>query len=103
MAWVILFLAGIFEVGWAVGLKYTDGFSRLWPSLLTLSALLISFALLGVAMKTLPMSTAYAVWVGIGMLGTAVLGLLLGDSMSLLRLASLGLITLGVLGLKMTG
>lgn len=101
MAWTALFFAGIFEIGWAIGLKYTQGFTRLLPSLWTLGSMAISLALLGYALKTLPVGTAYAVWTGIGAAGTALLGIyLLGESASLTRLACLGLIVLGILGLK---
>ena len=102
MAWIILFVAGLFEVGWAVGLKYTEGFTRLWPSVLTLLAMGISIGLLGLAMKTLPVGTAYAVWVGVGAVGTAILGIvLLGEPASAGRLISLGLIVAGIVGLKL--
>lgn len=101
MSWLILFVAGLFEIGWAIGLKYTAGFTRLWPSLGTLVAMTVSVVLLGLAMKSLPVGTAYAVWVGIGMVGTALLGILLfGEPTNLLRVASLGLIVAGVIGLK---
>ncbi len=102
MAWVALFVAGLFEVGWAIGLKYTEGFSRLWPSLGTVAAMAISFYLLALALKTLPIGTAYAVWTGIGAVGTAVLGIaLFGESSALLRLACIALIVAGILGLKL--
>jgi quaternary ammonium compound-resistance protein SugE len=102
MAWVILVLAGILEVCWAVGLKYSDGFSRLWPSLWTVSAMIASLVLLGVAVKTLPLGTAYAVWTGIGTIGTVIVGiLLLGESASLLRLLCVSLILFGIIGLKL--
>ena len=102
MQWLILILAGLLEIGWAVGLKYTDGFTRLWPSVFTLSAMLASVVLLAIAMKTLPVGTAYAVWMGIGAAGTVILGIFLfGESTSLLRLASVALILLGVAGLKL--
>lgn len=102
MSWVLLTIAGLFEVGWAIGLKYTEGFSRLWPSVWTLLAMSISFWLLGVAMKTLPVGTAYAVWVGVGAVGTAILGMvLLGESANPARLVSLGLIVAGIIGLKL--
>ncbi len=102
MNWVILFVAGLLEVGWAIGLKYTQGFTRPWPTVATLLCLVASFLLLGLAMKTLPVGTAYAVWVGIGALGTAVLGIVLfGESMAVLKLVSLGLICAGILGLKL--
>jgi quaternary ammonium compound-resistance protein SugE len=101
MQWFILVLAGLLEIGWAIGLKYTDGFTRLWPSVFTVAAMLASVALLGAAMKTLPVGTAYAVWVGIGAAGTVILGIVLFDeSISIMRLTSVGLILLGVAGLK---
>jgi quaternary ammonium compound-resistance protein SugE len=101
-AWVILVLAGLCEVGWAVGLKYTEGFTRLWPSLATIAAILLSLGLLGVALRDLPLGTAYAVWTGIGTLGTAVLGIwLFGESTSVLRLVCIGLILAGIVGLKL--
>jgi quaternary ammonium compound-resistance protein SugE len=100
--WVVLVLAGIFEMVWAIGLKYTDGFSRLWPSVLTLLAMVISVLLLAQAMKTLPVGTAYAVWTGIGTLGTAVLAVFLfGEPVTLLRLAGVGLILAGIVALKL--
>lgn len=102
MPWIILLLAGIFEIGWAIGLKYTEGFTRLWPTLGTVTAMVVSMALLGVAMKSLPVGTAYAVWVGIGAVGTAILGMvLLGEPANPGRLVSLGLIVLGIIGLKL--
>lgn len=102
MAWVILVAAGLFEIGWAIGLKYTQGFTRLWPSVWTGAAMLTSVGLLGIAMKTLPVGTAYAVWVGIGSVGVVVLGIvLLGESANLMRLVSVGLILAGVIGLKL--
>lgn len=102
MAWLLLVLAGLFEVGWAIGLKYTEGFSRLWPSVATLAAMAISVGLLGVAMKSLPVGTAYAVWVGVGAVGTAILGIVLfGESAAVGRLVSLGLIVAGIVGLKL--
>ncbi|MCC8429655.1 quaternary ammonium compound efflux SMR transporter SugE [Reyranella aquatilis] len=103
MAWFILFIAGLCEIGWAIGLKYTDGFSRLLPSVLTGSAMVVSVILLGVALKTLPVGTGYAVWTGIGAVGTAVLGIFLfGEAADLPRLASIGLIVAGIVGLKLT-
>jgi quaternary ammonium compound-resistance protein SugE len=102
MAWTILFVAGLMEVGWAIGLKYTEGFSRLVPSVLTLACMLASIVLLGLAVKTLPIGTAYAVWTGIGAVGTAVLGIILfGDPATALRLACIGLIVAGIVGLKL--
>lgn len=101
MNWVILVVAGLFEIGWAVGLKYTEGFTRVWPTLGTVFSMLISLGLLGVAMKTLPMGTAYAIWVGVGAVGTVILGMvLLGESVNPLRLISLALIVVGIIGLK---
>lgn len=102
MAWLLLFVAGLMEIGWAIGLKYTEGFTRLVPSVLTLVAMLISIVLLGLALKTLPVGTAYAVWTGIGAVGTAILGIvLLGDPATAARLASIGLIVAGIVGLKL--
>ena len=102
MAWVILFVAGLMEVGWAIGLKYTEGFTRLVPSVLTLTAMTISVVLLAIALKTLPVGTAYAVWTGIGAVGTAILGIVLfGDPATLARLACIGLIVAGIVGLKL--
>jgi len=102
MAWVLLFVAGLLEVGWAIGLKYTEGFTRLWPSVFTLAAMVLSVVLLGVAMKSLPVGTSYAVWVGVGAVGTAILGMVLfGEPASLGRLVSLGLIVAGIVGLKL--
>ncbi len=101
-AWVILVLAGLCEVAWAVGLKYTEGFTRLWPSLATIAAILLSLGLLGVALRHLPLGTAYAVWTGIGTLGTAVLGIwLFGESTSVLRLVCISMILAGIVGLKL--
>jgi quaternary ammonium compound-resistance protein SugE len=102
MHWFILLLAGLFEVGWAIGLKYTDGFTRLWPTVGTVLAMIISLGLLGVAMKSLPVGTSYAVWVGVGAVGTALLGIvLLGEPANAGRLISLGLIVAGIVGLKL--
>lgn len=104
MSWLVLIIAGLFETGWAIGLKYTEGFTRFWPSVATLLAMLISVAMLGMAMKQLPVGSAYAVWVGIGAVGTVILGIiLLGDSASLPRLISVGFIILGIIGLKLAG
>lgn len=104
MTWTLVFLAGLLEVGWAVGLKYTDGFSRPVPTLLTVAAMLASLVLLALAMRQLPVGTAYAVWVGIGAVGTVIAGVFLFDeSLSLARLASVGVIVVGVLGLKYAG
>lgn len=103
MAWALLVLAGLFEVGWAIGLKYTEGFTRLWPSVGTIAAMVISVGLLGLAMKTLPVGTAYAVWVGVGAVGTAILGIVLfAEAANIGRVLSLGLIVLGIVGLKLT-
>lgn len=103
MAWWVLVLAGLFEVAWAIGLKYTDGFSRLVPSALTLAAMAASVGLLGIAMKTLPVGTAYAVWVGVGAVGTALLGIaLFGEAANAGRLISLALIVAGIVGLKLS-
>ena len=103
MAWIVLIVAGLFEVGWAIGLKYTEGFTRLWPTVGTVAAMGISVALLGVAMKTLPVGTSYAVWVGVGAVGTAILGIvLLGESANAGRLISLALIVAGIVGLKLS-
>lgn len=101
MDWFILIIAGLFEIGWAIGLKYTDGFTRLWPTIGTVLSMMISLGLLGLAMKSLPVGTAYAIWVGIGAVGTVMLGIvLLGDSISPVRLLSLCLIVAGIIGLK---
>ena len=101
MAWILLLVAGIFEVGWAVGLKYTDGFTRLWPSLATLVAMAVSVVLLAMAVRTLPLGTAYAVWTGIGAAGTVILGIVLfNEPATLLRLGCVGLILGGIIGLK---
>ena len=103
MAWALLFVAGLFEIGWAIGLKYTDGFTRLWPTVGTVLAMIISLGLLGVAMKSLPVGTSYAVWVGVGAVGTAILGIvLLGEPANAGRLLSLGLIVAGIVGLKLS-
>lgn len=103
MSWVMLICAGLFEIVWAIGLKYTDGFTRLWPSLVTAVAMLISVSLLGFSMKSLPVGTAYAVWVGVGAIGTAILGIVLfGESSSVPRLLSLLLILCGIIGLKLS-
>ncbi|MBM6592694.1 quaternary ammonium compound efflux SMR transporter SugE [Microvirga pudoricolor] len=102
MAWIYLALAGLFEIGWAIGLKYTDGFSRLVPSALTVASMIVSVVLLGLALKTLPVGTGYAVWTGIGTVGTALLGIyLFADPANAARLACIGLIVVGILGLKM--
>ncbi len=102
MAWIILVLAGLFEIGWAVGLKYTEGFTRLWPSLWTVGAMVLSLSLLGLALRTLPLGTAYAIWTGIGTVGTALLGIwLFGEPATALRLLCIGLILAGIVGLKL--
>ena len=102
MAWLLLFIAGLFEIGWAVGLKYTDGFTRLVPSVLTLTCMTGSIVMLGFAVKSLPMGTAYAVWTGIGAVGTAILGIVLfGDPAGTARIACIGLIVAGIVGLKL--
>ena len=102
MPWIILVLAGLFEIGWAIGLKYTEGFTRLWPSVWTVAAMIVSLGLLGVAMKSLPVGTSYAVWVGVGAVGTAILGIvLLGEPATAGRIVSLALIVAGIVGLKL--
>jgi quaternary ammonium compound-resistance protein SugE len=102
MAWIILFVAGLTEIGWAVGLKYTEGFTKFWPSVGTLASMVISILLLGLALKTLPLGTAYAIWTGIGTVGTAILGIILfGESAAALRLVCIGLIVAGIVGLKL--
>lgn len=103
MAWVILVIAGLFEVGWAIGLKYTEGFSRFWPSFWTVLSMVISLWLLGIAMRALPVGTAYPVWVGVGAVGTVILGItLLGEPVNAVRLFSVLLIIIGIAGLKMS-
>ena len=102
MVWIVLFCAGLFEIAWAVGLKYTEGFTRLWPTVGTVAAMAISFALLSQAMKTLPLGTAYAIWTGIGAVGTALVGIVLfGESANPARLLCIGLIAAGIIGLKL--
>ena len=102
MAWVLLFIAGLLEIGWAVGLKYTEGFTRLVPSVLTLTSMAASVGMLALALKTLPMGTAYAVWTGIGAVGTAIFGIILfGDPATAARIGSIGLIVAGIVGLKL--
>lgn len=104
MAWLVLVLAGLLEVGWAVGLKYTEGFTRLWPTVWTVASMALSVVMLGVALRSLPVGSAYAVWVGIGAVGTVILGIVLfGDSASLPRLASVACIVVGIIGLKLAG
>ena len=102
MAWAILVLAGLFETGWAIGLKYTEGFTRLWPTVWTILAMAISLWLLGLAMKSLPVGTAYSVWVGIGAVGTVILGMvLLGEPANAGRIISIAFIVAGIIGLKL--
>lgn len=101
MAWTYLLLAGLFEIGWAIGLKYTEGFSKPLPSLLTASCMIVSLVLLALALKTLPVGTAYAIWTGIGAVGTALLGMVLfGDPATAARLVSIAVIVSGIIGLK---
>lgn len=103
MNWIILMVAGLFEVGWAIGLKYTDGFTRLWPTVWTIMAMIISLGLLGIAMKALPVGTAYSIWVGVGAVGTVILGIvLLGEAASVTRMISVALIIAGIIGLKLS-
>lgn len=103
MSWTILFLAGIFEIFWAVGLKYSDGFTKLFPTIFTIVTMIISFYLLSLALKALPIGTAYAVWVGIGTVGTVIAGIILfGESMTLIRVMSILFILIGIVGLKFT-
>ena len=103
MAWVILVIAGLFEVAWAIGLKYTEGFTRLWPAIGTLLAMLVSIWLLGIAMKSLPVGTAYSVWVGVGAVGTVILGIaLFGEPVNIARIVSVALIIAGIIGLKLS-
>ena len=102
MSWIILVLAGLFEVAWAIGLKYTEGFTRLWPTAGTIAAMAISLGLLGIAMKSLPVGTAYAVWVGVGAVGTVILGIVLfNEPVNALRVGSVLLIIAGLAGLKL--
>jgi len=101
MKWVILFLAGLFEVAWAIGLKYTDGFTRLWPTVWTVLSMIISLWLLGIAVKSLPIGTAYSIWVGVGAVGTVILGIVLfGEPANAFRLISVAFIIVGIIGLK---
>lgn len=101
MAWIYLFIAGLFEIGWAVGLKYTDGFTKLWPSIITIIGMILSFYFLSTAVKTIPIGTAYAIWTGIGAVGTAILGIILfGESKEFIRILFILLIVVGIVGLK---
>lgn len=101
MAWFMLFVAGLFEVGWAIGLKYTQGFTKFWPSVATIGAMIVSFFLLSQALKTIPVGTGYAVWTGIGAVGTVIMGMmLLGESRDIGRIVCLLLIVVGIIGLK---
>ena len=101
MPWILLTLAGIFEIGWAIGLKYTDGFTKLVPTVLTAGSMLVSIVLLGLAVKTLPMGTAYAIWTGIGTVGTVILGIVLfAEPVTAMRIGCIALIVTGILGLK---
>ncbi|MBW9061725.1 quaternary ammonium compound efflux SMR transporter SugE [Rhizobium herbae] len=103
MAWIILFLAGLLEIGWAIGLKYTDGFTRLTPTVLTATSMVASVVLLGIAVRTLPLGTAYAVWTGVGMVGTVILGIVLfAEPATAMRLGCISLIIAGIAGLKLT-
>ena len=103
MAWIVLFIAGLLETGWAIGLKYTEGFTRFWPSVGTAISMVLSVVLLGWAMRSLPVGTAYAVWTGIGAVGTVVLGIMLfGEPANAARLACVALIVAGIVGLKFT-
>ena len=101
MSWIYLFIAGLFEIGWAVGLKYTNGFTKLWPSVITIIGMILSFYFLSNAVKTIPIGTAYAVWTGIGAVGTAIIGIILfGESKEFIRLFFILLIVVGIIGLK---
>lgn len=101
MAWINLFIAGIFEIGWAVGLKYTNGFTKLWPSVITITGMVLSFFFLSAAVKSIPIGTAYAIWTGIGAVGTAILGIILfGESKEFIRIFFIFLIVVGIVGLK---
>lgn len=103
MSWIILFLAGLFEIAWAIGLKYSEGFTKLTPSIITIITMFISFYLLSLALKSLPLGTAYAIWVGIGTIGTVIAGIFLfGEPMNLIRVVSILFILLGIIGLKIT-
>jgi quaternary ammonium compound-resistance protein SugE len=104
MSWFVLVVAGLFEIVWAIGLKYTEGFTRLWPTVATIAAMIVSLSLLGFAMRSIPVGTAYAVWTGIGTVGTVILGIVLfGDPATALRLLCVGLILAGIIGLKLVG
>ena len=101
MAWIYLFIAGLFEIGWAVGLKYTEGFTKIWPSIITIATMILSFYFLSTAVKTIPIGTAYAIWTGIGAVGTAILGIILfGESKEFMRMLFILLIVVGIVGLK---
>lgn len=103
MAWVYLVVAGLFEIGWAVGLKYTDGFTKFWPSVWTIGSMIVSVTLLAVAVRTIPLGTGYAVWTGIGAVGTVILGIVLfAEPVTVGRMVFLGLICAGIMGLKFT-
>jgi quaternary ammonium compound-resistance protein SugE len=102
MAWVVLFVAGLFEIGWAVGLKYTEGFTRLWPTIGTVASMIVSLGLLGLALRSLPLGTAYAIWTGVGTIGTAILGMVLfHEAADAVRLGCIALIVAGIVGLKL--
>lgn len=101
VAWILLFVAGLLEVGWAISMKYSEGFTRFWPSVLTLVLIVVSLGLLNLALRTLPVGTAYGIWTGIGIIGTVLLGIVLfGESAGLVRLACVGFIVLGIVGLR---
>jgi len=101
MSWIYLFIAGLFEIGWAIGLKYTEGFTKLWPSVITVIGMILSFYFLSTAVKTIPIGTAYAIWTGIGAVGTAILGIILfGESKEVIRIFFIMLIVIGIVGLK---
>ena len=101
MSWIYLFIAGLFEIGWAVGLKYTEGFTKLWPSVVTIIGMILSFYFLSTAIKSIPIGTAYAIWTGIGAVGTAILGIILfGESKEITRIFFIMLIVIGIVGLK---
>ena len=101
MAWIYLLIAGVFEIGWAIGLKYTDGFNKLWPSVFTIATMILSFYFLSSAVKTIPIGTAYAIWTGIGAVGTAIFGIILfNESKEFIRIFFIFLIVIGIVGLK---